>query len=180
MSSPFEELGQRQTQPDCRDCASAEKSGPNERETVGMRLLRKKGPLPCGASMRSSSGPNEHETAGRKSLRKKDRCREQPPCEARAGLTSARLQGGGRCGKRTAPVSSPYARLERAQRARDCREEAAAEKGQLRRAAPTRGSKRREAAGRRPLREKDRCREHPLCEARAGLTNAKLQRGGRC
>ncbi len=46
VSSPFEELGQRQTQPDCRDCASAEKSGPNERETVGMRPLRKKGPLP--------------------------------------------------------------------------------------------------------------------------------------
>ncbi len=79
--------------------------------------------------MRSSSGPNEHETAGRRSLRKKDRCREQPLCEARAGPTSARLQGGGRCGKRTAPVSSPYARLGRAQRARDCREEAAAEKG---------------------------------------------------
>ena len=82
--------------------------------------------------------------------------------------------------KRTAAVSSPYARLERAQQARDRREDAAAEKGQLRRAAPTRGSKRREAAGRRPLRQKDRSREEPPCEARAGPTSTRLQEGGRC
>ena len=130
--------------------------------------------------MRGLSGPNKRETGGRRPLRKKNSSGEQP---LRVARRDARLQGGGRCGKRTAPVRSLHAKLERAQRARDCRKEVAAEKGPLPRAAPMRGSSgpnKRETAGRRPLRKKDRSREHPLCEARAGPTSARLQRGGRC
>ena len=104
--------------------------------------------------MRGPSGRNKRETARRRPLRKKDRSREHPLCEARAGPTSARLQRGGRCGKKSVAASRANTRLERAQQARDCR--------------------------RRPLRKKDRPREQPLCEARAGATSARLQGGGRC
>ena len=106
-------------------------SGPNEHETAGRRSLRKKDRCREQPLCEARAIPNKRETAGRRPLRKKDRSREQPLCEARAGPTSARLQGGGCCEKSTAPVSSPYARPERAQLARDYREEAAAEKGSL-------------------------------------------------